>query len=85
MHVELQLLMECGTSGKLIPAFSVIDLSFFVTDKTNIVVYFWIFNLIIFRMRTITWINFFLITINERRVKFDVFSYVAPPLFSYVR
>lgn len=76
--------MECGASGKLIPDFGVIDLSFFVTG-TNIVVYFWTFNLIIFRMRTITWINFFLITINERRVKFDVFSYVAPPLFSYVR
>ena len=77
--------MECGASGKLIPDFGVIDLSFFVTDKTNIVVYFWTFNLIIFRMRTMTWINFFLITINERRVKFDVSSYVAPPLFSYVR
>ena len=77
--------MECGASGKLIPDFGVIDLLFFVTDKTNIVVYFWTFNLIIFQMRTITWINFFLITINERRVKFDVFSYVASPLFSYVR
>ena len=66
--------MECGASEKLIPDFGVIDLSFFVTEKTNIVVYFWTFNLIIFRMRTITWINFFPITINERRVKFDVFS-----------
>ena len=83
--MQLQSLMECGASGKLIPDFGVIDLSFFVTDKTNIVVYFWTFNLIIFRMRTITWINFFLITMNECRVKFDVFSYVTSPLFSYLR